>query len=241
MTHGPSGQRAKKLRAGIRRPRRNKSRTRRPRYATPERALEILQRLMAQYPDARCSLTHETPFQLLIATILSAQCTDARVNIVTPELFARYRTVQSLADANQGDVEELIKSTGFFRNKARSIIGMANAVLDRHGSEVPGSMDELTALPGVGRKTANVLLGNAFGRNDGIVVDTHVARLSQRLGLTKELDPVRIEEALVLLFPKERWTVLSHLFIDHGRAVCVARSPRCRVCVLSDICPSSSV
>lgn len=196
---------------------------------------------MAQYPDAHCSLKHETPFQLLIATILSAQCTDVRVNMVTPTLFARYPTVRSLAGARQEDLEELIKSTGFFRNKARSIIGMANAVLDRHESEVPASMEELTALPGVGRKTANVLLGNAFGRNDGIVVDTHVARLSQRLGLTKELDPVKIEEALVSLFPRDRWTVLSHLFIDHGRAVCVARSPRCPVCALNDICPSSTV
>jgi len=199
---------------------------------------ELLERM---YPDAHCELNHETPLQLLVATILSAQCTDKRVNMVTPALFAAYPTAESLASARIDDVEELVKTTGFFRNKARNVVGMAHALVERHGGEVPPSMDELVKLPGVGRKTANVILGNAFGQNEGIVVDTHVARLSARLGLTRETDPVKIEQALVPLFPRERWTMLSHLLIAHGRAVCEARRPRCGECGLKEICPSADV
>lgn len=197
--------------------------------------------LAETYPDAHCELDFGNAFELLCATILSAQCTDKRVNMVTPALFARYPDAKALADAKQEDVEELIKSTGFFRNKAKSLIGMARALVDRHGGDVPADMDALVVLPGVGRKTANVILGNAFGRNDGIVVDTHVTRLSNRLGLTKGADAVKIERALLPLFPQERWTMLSHLLIEHGRQVCDARSPRCGDCLLADVCPSSLV
>jgi endonuclease-3 len=161
--------------------------------------------------------------------------------MVTPALFKKYPTPRALARASQEDVEALIKSTGFFRNKAKSLIGMAGAVVDQHGGEIPDTMDALTKLPGVGRKTANVILGNAFDRNEGIVVDTHVTRLSHLLGLTKETDAVKIEHALTPLFPRDRWTILSHLLIEHGRQVCVARKPKCPECVLNDICPSSSV
>jgi endonuclease-3 len=202
------------------------------------RAIERL--LRKAYPGARCELDHGSALELAVATILSAQCTDKRVNIVTPALFARYPDALALAAAGQRDVEELIKSAGFFRNKAKSIIGMANALVARHGGEVPRTMEELTALPGVGRKTANVILGNAFGMNEGIVVDTHVARLSARLGLTRETDPVKIERALMPLFPRSSWTMMSHLFIWHGRRVCDARKPRCADCVLRGICPSAA-
>jgi len=199
----------------------------------------VLRRLLAEYPDARCALDHGNPFELLAATILSAQCTDKRVNLVTPALFARYPDVRSMASARQEDVEELVKSAGFFRSKARSLIGMAAAIVDGHNGEVPRDMAALVMLPGVGRKTANVVLGNAFGRNDGIVVDTHVTRLSNRLGLTAETDAVKIERALIPLFPAERWTMLSHLLIEHGRQVCDARTPRCSSCLLADVCPSA--
>jgi endonuclease III len=160
------------------------------------------------------------------------------VNIVTPALFARYPDARALAAARQEDVEELIKSTGFFRNKAKSLIGMATALVERHGGEVPADMDSLVVLPGVGRKTANVILGNAFGRNDGIVVDTHVTRLSNRLALANGTDAVKLERALLPLFPQERWTMLSHLLIEHGRQVCDAKKPRCGECLLADVCPS---
>jgi endonuclease-3 len=209
--------------------------------ALKQQAREVLRRLLAAYPDAHCALDFKNAYQLLVATILSAQCTDKRVNMVTPALFKKYPTPRALAKARQEDVEELIKSTGFFRNKAKSLIGMAGAVVDRHGGEIPDTMDALTKLPGVGRKTANVILGNAFGKNEGIVVDTHVTRLSNLLGLTKETDAVKIEHALTPLFPRERWTILSHLLIEHGRQVCVARKPKCAECVLNDICPSSTV
>ena len=205
------------------------------------RAPEVLTRLRAAYPDARCALEHRNAFELLCATILSAQCTDARVNLVTPRLFARYPSPAALARARQADVEEIIKSTGFFRNKAKSLIGMAQAITAEHGGRVPRSMDELRMLPGVGRKTANVILGNAYGINEGITVDTHVARLSRLLGLTRHEDPVKIEQGLMPLFPQEHWTLLSHLLIFHGRQVCVARRPRCPDCVLADICPSARV
>jgi endonuclease III len=205
------------------------------------RILQIIARLKEAYPDSRCSLTHRDPFELLAATILSAQCTDARVNMVTPALFERYPTAAALADARQEDVEDLVKTTGFFRNKAKSLVGMADAVVERHGGEVPADMDALTALPGVGRKTANVVLGNAFGLAEGVVVDTHVTRLSGRLGLTRERDAVKIERDLIKLVPREDWTMLPHLFIDHGRAVCKAPTPRCEACMLTDLCPSSRV
>lgn len=199
----------------------------------------LLDRLLARYPDAHCALDFRNAFELLCATILSAQCTDKRVNMVTPALFARYPDAAALAAARQEDVEELIKSAGFFRSKAKNLIGMATGLVERHGGAVPADMDALTALPGVGRKTANVILGNAFGRNDGIVVDTHVARLSNRLALTAESDAVKIEQALIPLFPREHWTMLSHLLIEHGRQVCDARRPRCGECLLSDVCPSA--
>jgi endonuclease-3 len=215
-------------------------RARRTRDA-PARAPEILTRLRAAYPDAQCALDHRDPFELLCATILSAQCTDARVNLVTPTLFARYPTAESLARAKQSEVEAIIKSTGFFRNKAKSLIGMAQALVADHGGEVPRTMDQLRRLPGVGRKTANVILGNAFGINDGITVDTHVTRLSRLLGLTRHEDAERIEADLMPLFPRDHWALISHLLIFHGRQVCVARRPRCGECVLSDICPSSAV
>jgi endonuclease-3 len=202
-------------------------------------AAEIERRLRLEYPDAHCELDHENPLQLAVATILSAQCTDKRVNMVTPALFERYPDARALASAAPGELEELIKSTGFFRNKAKSIIGMATALVERHGDRVPDTMDELLALPGIGRKTANVILGNAFGINEGIVVDTHVARLSARFGFTNATDPVKIEQALMPLFPRPSWTMLSHLMIWHGRRVCEAKKPRCSECVLRDICPSA--
>jgi endonuclease-3 len=207
----------------------------------PVRAPQILARLRAAYPDASCALDHRNAFELLCATILSAQCTDARVNLVTPHLFAAYPTPESLAAARPEDVEAIIKSTGFFRNKTRSLIGMAQALVAEHGGQVPQTMEQLRVLPGVGRKTANVILGNAYGINEGITVDTHVARLSRLLGLTPESDPTKIEQDLMPLFPRDDWGLLSHLLIFHGRQVCIARWPRCGGCVLSDLCPSSLV
>ena len=204
-------------------------------------ALEIQRRLAATYPDAHCELTHRNPFELAVATVLSAQCTDARVNMVTPELFRRWPTPQALAQASLEEIEAVIKSTGFYRNKAKSILGLARQVVAEHGGEIPTEMDALVRLPGIGRKTANVVLGNAFGRNEGIVVDTHVARLSARFGLTRETDPVKIEQALIPLFPRESWTQLSHLMIWHGRRTCAALRPRCGDCVLVDCCPSAAL
>jgi endonuclease-3 len=203
-------------------------------------AREIQRRLTAEYPDAHCELDHKNPFELAVATVLSAQCTDKRVNLVTPELFRRWPTPEALAKATLREIEKVIKSTGFFRNKARSLKGLARALVAEHAGAVPRTTNELVALPGIGRKTANVILGNAFGLNEGIVVDTHVARLSKRLGLTRETDPVRIERALIPLFDRPTWTMLSHLLIWHGRRVCDARRPRCTDCVLTDICPSST-
>jgi endonuclease III len=219
-------------------PRKAVSRRRKP---TPELAAEIYDRLAAHYPDAHCALDFKSPFQLLIATILSAQCTDKRVNMVTPALFKRYRTPAALAAANPEELEELIKSTGFYRNKTKSLIGMATAVAERHGGRIPDELESLVKLPGVGRKTANVVLGNAYDRNEGVVVDTHVARVSARLGLTKETDPIKIEQDLMRLLPRDRWTMLAHLLIEHGRTICDARRPKCEICFLNDICPSSTV
>jgi len=205
------------------------------------RTRTILSRLKREYPDAHCELDYRTPFELLVATILSAQCTDARVNLVTPALFARYPTPAALAAARQEDVEALIRSTGFFRNKARSLIGMAQAIGAGHAGLVPSTMTELQVLPGVGRKTANVILGNAYGKNEGITVDTHVARLATLLGLTRETTPEKIEQDLMALVPRKDWTLISHLLIWHGRRVCIARRPRCEACVLNRICPSAFV
>ncbi len=204
-------------------------------------ALEVFSRLKRAYPEAHCELDHETPLQLLMATILSAQCTDRRVNMVTPLLFQTFPTAAALADAPREKLEEIIKSTGFFRNKAKSLIGLGKALVERHNGEVPDTMAALVQLPGVGRKTANVILGNAFRKNEGVVVDTHVGRLSLRLGLSKEKDPVKLEQDLMPLFPREDWALLAHVLIFHGRRVCDARAPKCEICVLNDICPSSTV
>lgn len=207
----------------------------------PGHAREILGRLEREYPGATCALDYGSPLELLIATILSAQCTDKRVNMVTPDLFRTYPTVAALAAARPEDVEEIIRSAGFFRAKTKSILGMASALVERHGGRVPDTMEELVKLPGVGRKTANVVLGNAFGIDEGIVVDTHVGRLAVRLGFTGETDPVKVEQALMPLFPREKWTLLSHLLIEHGRRICEARKPRCGACILNDVCPSAEV
>lgn len=209
--------------------------------ARATRALEILRRLRAEYPDAHCALDHQSPYQLLAATILSAQCTDVRVNLVTPVLFARYPTPADLAAARPEELEGIIRSTGFFRNKAKSLIGMATAVSERHGGDVPADMDSLRVLPGVGRKTANVVLGNAFGINAGVVVDTHVTRLAGLLGLSKHTDAEKIERDLMALVPQNEWTLVSHLLIYHGRQVCIARRPQCGRCVLASLCPSAEV
>lgn len=204
-------------------------------------APEILARLKELYPEAQCALRHRNAFELLCATILSAQCTDVRVNMVTPTLFARYPTAFDLARAEPSELEEIIKPTGFFRNKTRSLIGMAQALVADYGGEVPRTMEELRKLPGVGRKTANVVLANAYGINEGVTVDTHVARLSRLLGLSRQEDPAKIEEDLMRLFPQEDWGLLSHLLIFHGRQVCIARRPRCGDCVLNRLCPSSLI
>jgi endonuclease-3 len=205
------------------------------------RAAEILSLLREAYPGAHCALNHRNAFELLVATILSAQCTDARVNMVTPSLFERYPGPEDLAGADGDELEEMIRSTGFFRNKRKSLIGMATALVEKHGGQVPARMDALVLLPGVGRKTANVILGNAFGINEGIVVDTHVGRLARRLGLTVEEDPVKVETELMPLFPRESWADLAHLLITHGRAVCLARGPRCAECFLVQLCPTGKV
>ena len=209
--------------------------------ARTDRAAQVFALLDEEYPDAHCALEHRTPYELAAATILSAQCTDARVNMVTPVLFGRYPEAEDLAGARTEDVEEIIRSTGFFRNKTKSLIGMATAVTERHGGELPRTLAELVKLSGIGRKTANVILGNAFGIDEGVVVDTHVKRLSGRLAFTRHTDPVKIEQDLMKIFPLERWTLLAHLLIFHGRQVCSARKPRCEDCAVSHLCPSSSV
>jgi endonuclease-3 len=200
------------------------------------RARRVVRELARLYPDARCSLDYQTPFQLLVATILSAQCTDARVNMVTPALFARYPDPETMATAELADVEKLIQSTGFYHNKAKNILACARQLLERHGGEVPPSMDDLVKLAGVGRKTANVLLGNAFGV-PGLPVDTHVGRLSQRLGLTTDTRPEKIEDDLCGLVAKKEWTRFGLRLIYHGRQVCDARKPRCGECTLARLCP----
>lgn len=203
--------------------------------------MKVYELLAREHPDARTALRHENPWQLAVATILSAQCTDERVNMVTPTLFERWPTAADLAKARPGEVEEVIRPTGFFRNKTRSLIGMAKTVVGSHGGKIPETMEDLVQLPGIGRKTANVILGNAFGKDEGIVVDTHVRRLAGRLNFTSHNDPKKIEVDLMDLFPRERWTMLAHILIFHGRRVCVARRPKCEECVVSHLCPSSRV
>jgi endonuclease-3 len=203
-----------------------------------ERVAVVLPLLTKMYPEAQCSLEHRNPLQLLVATILSAQCTDVRVNIVTKDLFRKYKTAEEFARVPQEQLERDIQSTGFYRNKAKSIRAMAAALVEQHHGKVPQTMEELVHLAGVGRKTANVVLGNAFGKNEGIVVDTHVGRISQRLGLTKHTDAVKIEHDLMAVVPKEDWTLWSHLLIYHGRAICQARKPKCQECALLPHCPA---
>jgi endonuclease-3 len=202
---------------------------------------ETLARLEHLYGDAGCSLDFGSPLQLLAATILSAQCTDARVNMVTPELFRRFPDAAALASAPPGALEEVIRSTGFFNAKAKSLRGMAKALVEKHGGEVPRTMAELHALPGVGRKTANVVLGNVWNMPDGVVVDTHVGRLARRLGWTRNADPVKVEQDLNRKVPEKRWTWISHALILHGRRICAAQRPKCDLCTLADICPKVGV
>jgi len=204
-----------------------------------ERVGPVIRKLKRQYPEAKCSLNHSDPLQLLVSTILSAQCTDERVNLVTETLFKKYRTAADFANADPSVFEEEIKSTGFYRNKTRSIISMAQSLVAHHRGTVPKTMNELVKLPGVGRKTANVVLGNAFGIDEGIVVDTHVKRISNRLGFTKHKDPDKIEMDLVKLVPKKDWTLWPHLLIHHGRAICQARTAKCEICPINQLCPSS--
>jgi endonuclease III len=206
-----------------------------------ERVAQLLEIWPEVYPDAHCELDFKNPLELLIATILSAQCTDKRVNLVTPALFKKYRTAADYAKAPQPELESAIRSTGFFRNKAKSIRAATSTINQKFGGKVPDSMEELRELPGVGRKTANVVLGNAFGKNEGIVVDTHVARLSQRLGLTKQKDAEKIERDLIKLVPREHWTNWSHWLIWHGRRRCYARKPDCAHCEVFRLCPSGKI
>ena len=204
-----------------------------------ERALEIMARLKRMYPKAKIALDFTNAFELLIATILAAQSTDVRVNIVTKSLFRKYPDPATMAKASQVEMERDVRQTGFFRNKARAVIACSQAIVEKHGGNVPDTMEELTALPGVGRKTANVVLSNAFNKAVGIVVDTHVTRLSGRLGLSSNNDAVKIEEDLMKLIPQKEWTLFSHRLIAHGRAVCIARKPKCKECALNDVCPSA--
>lgn len=205
------------------------------------RVTKIIAGLKKTYPNAHCELDFSNPLELLVATILSAQCTDKRVNMVTPLLFKKYRTAEAFADARLPELEQEIKTTGFFRNKAKSITKAAKNIVEKHGGKVPNTMEELVALGGVGRKTANVVLGNAFNINTGVVVDTHVARLSQRLGLTNEKDPAKIELALMNLVPQAQWTLFSHWLIWHGRRRCYARNPDCPNCEIKSLCPRIGV
>jgi len=205
------------------------------------RASAVFRLLSRAYPDARCSLDYSNPLELLVATVLSAQCTDVRVNLVTPALFRKYRTAADYARAPAGALESDIRQTGFFNAKARSLRRAGAAIAAEHGGRVPDTMEELVALPGVGRKTANVVLGNAFGKDEGFVVDTHVARVSRRLGFTREIDPVRIEQDLNALVPKGRRTMAAHRLIFHGRQICVARRPRCEICSVNPLCPKIGV
>jgi endonuclease III len=205
-----------------------------------KRAAQIIRLLAKLYPNARCALNYENPLQLLIATILSAQCTDVRVNMVTPALFRRYADARAFAEADPRQLESVIQSTGFFRNKARNIINACREIQEKYAGRVPNTMDQLVSLPGIGRKTANVVLGNAYDV-PGITVDTHVLRLSKRLGLTKETDPEKVERDLMELIPKKEWTMFSHRMIFHGRQICFARNPNCPGCLLAKVCPKIGV
>jgi len=209
--------------------------------ATKRHAAKVLRRLKADYPEAPCALNHKTPFQLLIATILSAQCTDERVNIVTKDLFRKYKQPADFAAAPLGDIEKAVQSTGFFRNKAKNIKACSTALLEQHGGKLPQDLDSLVRLAGVGRKTANVVLGTAFGLATGVVVDTHVGRLSRRLGLTSERDAVKVERDLIRLLPKKEWIQFSHRMIHHGRAICSARRALCEDCSMKRFCPKVGV
>jgi endonuclease-3 len=206
-----------------------------------KRARKIVSLLRKAYPDARCSLNHASPLELLVATILSAQCTDERVNVVTAELFRKYRRPEDYTAVAQEELERDIRPTGFFRNKAKSIQGACRLIAERHGGRVPETMEELLELPGVARKTANVVLGNAYGITSGVVVDTHVSRLSQRLALTRETQPEKIERDLCELIPRDDWIDFSHLLISHGRALCKARTPLCAECFLLELCPTGKL
>jgi len=207
--------------------------------STPERLKSILRGLARSYGDAHCALVHSNVLELLVATILSAQCTDNRVNIVTRDLFKKYRTAKDFAEADPRELEQDIRSTGFYRNKAKSIRGAAQLLVEKHGGEVPDTMEELLELPGVARKTANVVLGTWFKKAEGIAVDTHVHRVSRRLQLTREDDPKKIERDLMKLLPREEWTNFSHRLIWHGRRICVARKPKCGECPIAESCPSA--
>ena len=205
------------------------------------RARAVVAALRARYPDARTALHAGDPFRLLVATVLSAQCTDARVNQVTPALFRRYPDARALAGARTEELEELIRSTGFFRNKAKHLLGAARALVERHGGAVPDTMEQLLALPGVARKTANCVLGSGFGKAVGVVVDTHVGRIARRMGFTRAADPVKVERDLMAAFPPEDWIFLAHAWIEHGRATCTARVARCEGCPLAPLCPRRGV
>jgi endonuclease-3 len=209
--------------------------------ARRERAGAILERLARHYPKVRLALDFATPLQLLVATVLAAQCTDKKVNEVTPALFRRYPTARAFAEADLAELEEMVRSTGFYRNKARALKNLGQALLASHDGEVPASMDALRELPGVGRKTANVVLGNAFGLTEGIAVDTHTYRLSRRLGLTEEDDPEGIERDLMAVIPRESWTRFALLLQEHGRAICKARRPECAICPVAELCPSAEI
>jgi endonuclease-3 len=209
--------------------------------ATPENAAKIAALLAEKWPDAVTELDHQNAYQLLVATILSAQSTDKMINTITPALFAKYPDARALAQANPAELEQMIFKSGFYRNKTKSLIGMAKAVVERHGGEIPETMDELVELPGVARKTANVVLGSAMGKNEGVVVDTHVMRVSQRLGLTQSSDPAEIEQDLMRLLPREQWTIFAHRMIWHGRRVCTAKNPDHENCLLAPLCPTATI
>jgi endonuclease-3 len=218
-----------------------KKRTRESLESKKKRASGVFRRLRKAYPDAKCALDHSSPLELLVATVLSAQCTDVRVNMVTPVLFRKYKTAADYARSPAGELEREIRQTGFFNSKARSLRRAGAAIAAEHGGKVPDTMDALVALPGVGRKTANVILGNAFGKDEGFVVDTHVARLSRRLGFTRETDPIKIEQDLIALVPRGKRTLGAHCLIFHGRRICVARKPRCEICPVNPLCPKVGV
>jgi endonuclease-3 len=227
---------AQKPKAATQKP---KATAQKPKAMSASDARALFAVLRARHHDAHCELDHENPFQLVVATVLSAQSTDVMVNRITPELFQSYPTPEALARAEQGDVEAKLNKIGMFRQKARNIIGLSKRLVERHGGAVPRTLAELVELPGVGRKTANVVLGVAFGAPEGVVVDTHVQRISQRLGLTRETEPVEIEQDLMKLFPREDWDMLSHVLIFHGRRLCTARGPACAACPVNQTCPSA--